>query len=285
MGWADYASLFKLRIVALLVLLAVVAAVVAHEDMPPWRVLLLLLAGGGLASAGASALNNYLDRERDRVMERTQRRPLPAGRIRDSRHIILPLGLGLIALSLPFSLRLNPWVALFTLCGAFIYVVVYTWWLKPRSPWNIVVGGLAGSCAVLAGWSTITTQVAPALLGLGLLVFLWTPAHFWSLAIAHKADYRRTRLPMLPVLIGDKGSAYYILLHTLLTVAASFFLYLFAPLGLVYLGGMLLLGGLFLGLNLRLYRSPGAERARSSYKFSGVYLLLLLLVILGDILA
>ncbi|MBI4282306.1 MAG: protoheme IX farnesyltransferase [Chloroflexi bacterium] len=281
-GPLEYLRLLKLRIVLLLVLLAAVSAMVALGDIPSWAVLLPLGTTGALASAGASALNHYMDRGVDAAMVRTRQRALPSGRIRQPGRALF-LGLALVLLSIPFALSLNPWVALFTLAGAFIYVVVYTWWLKPRTSKNILVGGLAGSCAVIAGWFAASGHATPALPALALLVFLWTPAHFWSFALVHQDDYRRAGVPMLPVVVGERRASRQILLCTALVVATSLLLYLISPMGSLYLVGALLLGSVYLGVNLALWQSPSVERAWSSYKSSGVYLLLLLLVMAGDV--
>lgn len=281
--WKDYLSLFKLRIVAVLVMLAIASASLANGALPGWKVLLPLTAAGLLASAGSSILNNCLDRDLDALMRRTSRRPLPQGRIKDSRKFIL-LGLGLIGLSIFFSLWLNLWVALCTTAGAFVYVVVYTWWLKRRSFWNIIIGGLAGSFASLAGGLAIFPQVTLSQMAMALLVFLWTPAHFWSFAILHHTDYRRAGVPMLPVVAGDNRASWHILLYTILLVTVAISLFFISRLGILYLAGILISGGLYLWLNFRLWKSPDLNKARSSYRFSMFYMMMLLLLITGDIL-
>lgn len=281
MQWRDYLSLLKLRIVALLVLLAIASAALAYGGIPGWKVLLPLIMAGASASAGASVLNNYLDKDIDSIMERTRYRPLPEGRIKDARRII-PLGLGLISLSLLFSLWLNLWVALCTLAGAFVYVVVYTWWLKRRSRWNIIIGGLAGSFASLAGGFAIFPQVTQPQIAMALLIFLWTPAHFWSFAILHHSDYRSASVPMLPNVAGDFRASWHILFYTFLLVSAAILLYLVSSLGELYLVGTLIFGGFFLWFSFCLWRRPKIREACTSYKFSMFYMLMLLLLIIGD---
>lgn len=282
-GWWDYLSLLKLKIVAVLVLLAAASASLANGGIPGWRVLLPLMAAGALASAGSSVLNNYLDRDIDGIMQRTRLRPLPEGRIKDSRKMVM-LGLGLIGLSLPFSLWLNIWVALCTLAGAFVYVAIYTKWLKRKSCWNIIIGGLAGSFASLAGGFAIFPQVTLPQLNIALWVFLWTPAHFWSFAILHHTDYERARVPMLPVITGFNRASLHILLYTVLLVGVTISLFFISRLGMLYLAGALISGGLFLWFNLRLWKSPDVRRARLSYRFSMFYMLILLLLVIGDVL-
>lgn len=278
----DWLSLFKLRIVALLVFVAVVTATVAYGGIPPGQVLLFLAAAGASASAGASVLNQYLDRDIDALMERTRGRPLPSGRIRHPQGVLL-LGFFLIALSIPLSLRLNYRVTAYTLAGAFVYVVVYTTWLKRRSAWNVVFGGLAGSCASLAGWFAVTGQLSLVPILLALVLFLWTPPHFWSFAIVHKEDYRRVRVPMLPAVAGERLASLSILAHTSLFCAVSLLLYFVRPFGPVYLLASIVLGGLFGSSNLRLLHSPVQDIAWRNYKLSGVYLLGLFLAMLGDV--
>lgn len=283
MGWRDYLSLLKLRIVALLALLATASAALAYGGIPGWKVLLPLIAAGTLASAGSSVLNNYIDRDIDCLMQRTKGRPLPGGRIKDSRKMVI-LGMGLIGFSLLFSLWLNIWVALCTLAGAFVYVVIYTKWLKRRSRWNIIIGGLAGSFASLAGGFAIFPQATASQIIFALLIFFWTPAHFWSFAILYHTDYQRARVPMLPVVAGDRRACWHILPYTFLLVATALFLYFISPLGMLYLAGALISGSLFLWFNLRLWKNPDVRKARHSYKFSMVYMLMLLLFLIGDLL-
>jgi protoheme IX farnesyltransferase len=215
-------------------------------------------------------------------MERTRSRPLPSGKIAHPS-VVFFLGLLLIALSLPLALQLNLQVALYIIVGALLYAGVYTLWLKKRSSWNIVIGGIAGSCAVLAGWLSIAGQLTAVPLLLALLLFFWTPTHFWSFAIVHGEDYRRAGIPMLPTVIGEKKAAVHILVATGVVVAISLLLYFWGSFGLVYLSGALLLGALFLFFTLRLQRTPLPEIAWQNYKFSGVYLLGLFLSLLLDI--
>lgn len=277
----DYLSLMKLKVVALLVVVAGVAATVAGDGFPPLDRLLLLLAAGALSSAGATALNHYLDRDIDAVMERTRRRPLPSHRIADPRHALV-LGLLMVAASVPLALMLNYYVATYTLLGAAIYVLVYTFWLKRRSSLNIVVGGLAGSCAVAAGWATVAPKMNLVSLLVAAVVFLWTPTHFWSFALIHKKSYQNAGVPMMPAVTEDKRSAGYILLYSGITVAASVLLYFVGHFSTLYLAGALLLGGVFLASNVRLLRDPSQAVAWSNYKLSGVYLLGLFLLMFVD---
>ena len=283
LSWVeDYLSLLKLKIVALLGLVAIVAAIVAGAgDVFFARIALLVLAGG-MACIGSSLLNNYLDRDIDAIMERTRSRPLPTGRFAPGK--VLLSGLVLIILSLLIALRLNYLVSLFVFCGALVYVGLYTMWLKRRSSLNIVIGGLAGSFATLAGWFSITNQLSLTPFLIALLIFLWTPSHFWSFALVHRESYQKAGVPMLPIVAGAKSTANYILLHSGLLLLVSLLLYFLSPLAEVYLLCSLLLGILFLASGIRLQRQPQRERAWTNFKLSGIYLLGLFLVMALDVL-
>lgn len=270
-AWRDFVALLKLRIDALIVAVALAAAVAAGVTRP-LRLIVLAIACS-CASAGASALNHYLERDRDRLMRRTRNRPLPAGRIGEPR-LVLWLGLALIAASQTALPLLGLAVSLYLLAGALTYALVYTAWLKPRTPWSIVIGGAAGSFAALAGWQTGASTLAPAPLLLAAVLFLWTPSHFWSLAIVHTDDYRRARLPMLPVVAGVRATAQAVFWNTLALVAVSLAL---APLlGPAYATVAALAGAGFLACTGRLCRQSDARFAWLTFKASGLYLLVLL---------
>lgn len=273
-----YLSLLKLRIVALLVIVAGLSAYIAQGDWPPGGRLGLLLLSGALAAGGASALNHYLDRDIDSLMERTRRRPLPLGRLKPGW--ALSLGLVLIAASLPLSLRVNGWVALYILLGALFYVGVYTWWLKRRIWLNIVIGGMAGSFAALAGWAAVEPRLSGLALLIALLVFLWTPLHFWNFALVYQEDYRRAQVPMLPVVVGEAGTKRQILGATLALFLGSLLPWALGYLGTMYLVLALVLAPLLLG-NFRLLWRP--EVAWTNYKLSGLYLIGLLLAMALDL--
>ncbi|MEE8472169.1 MAG: heme o synthase [Dehalococcoidia bacterium] len=276
----DYLSLFKLRIVGLVMFIAFMAAVIAAQGLPPGGPLLLMLAGLGLASAGASALNQYLDRGLDDLMARTRNRPLAAGRISRPWGVLVA-GTGLVALSVPFSMSVNGMVAAYTVSGALVYVVVYTLWLKRRSQLNIIVGGLSGSFAALAGWAVVSPTLSPLPLIIAVLVFLWTPLHFWNFALVHREQYQRAGVPMMPVLVGRSQAARRIFL-----TAAGMFLLSLAPYFLGYLGPVYLVGALGSGAllwgNLTLLRRPAAPIAWANYKLSGPYLAALFVAMAAD---
>lgn len=282
-NWSlPYFSLLKLRIVALLVVVAVVVALVAGAgDFSPGRLALLALAGG-MACAGASVLNNYLDRDIDAVMPRTRHRAIPRHKVGTTTALLL--GLVLLVVSLAVALQLGYLVVLSLGSGALIYVVLYTMWLKRRTSFNIVIGGLSGSCTVLAGWFAITNELSPAPFIIALIVFLWTPSHFWSFALVHQESYQKAKIPMLPVVHGARKTAGYIVLHSALLMLTTLSLYLLSPLREVYLVGSLSLSTLFLCSSLWLWKKPGKEWAWRNYKLSGIYLLGLFLFMLIDVL-
>ncbi len=269
-------TLFKLRVVALLLLAAFCGLILAAGGMPSPGSAVLLLVAGGMSAAGASAINQYLERERDGLMERTGRRPLPQGQIGRPRRVLLA-GTALVIFAILVALPFNPSLALFVFLGAAIYVGVYTLWLKPRTLTNIVIGGVAGSCAVLSGSAAAGNWADPGALLLAVVVFAWTPTHFWSLALAYRDDYGRVGVPMLPVQTTPRRAAAWILLHTVLTAWAALALVSRPSLGPIYLS---LAGAASLWLwqrSIRLLRRPNRERAMALFVASNAYLGLILL--------
>lgn len=270
--------LFKVRIVALLLLAAVGGAFLAAGGWPGLGPLVLLLVAGGLSASGASALNEWLEKDRDALMTRTRhRRPLVTGSI--PRPAWVPYA-GLLMILLP-SLAVapfNPPLAAFLLLGAIIYVPVYTLWLKPRTPLNIVIGGFAGSAAVLSGSAAAGNWSEPAAIILALLVFLWTPTHFWSLAIVYREDYARGSFPMLPVQVRPRPAAWWVLLHTAGTVLAALALVAHPGLGWLYFLPIAAASAYMLARNLRLLVQPSGREAYALFHTSNVYLALVLLM-------
>lgn len=256
------------------------SAVVAARGIPTLTILFGVLAGGALASSGALALNSYLEMDMDAKMKRTMGRPLPSGRIVTSSRALY-LGLGLLAGGMVVAfLTLNYIATFFIALGAFVYVPVYTLFLKPRTSWNIVLGGFAGSCAALAGWYAVTSNDGVVGWLLGALVFVWTPSHFWSLAVITEEDYSAVHIPMLPSVVGPEAASRYIVVNTLLLIPVSLAIaYYFSGLGLlVYLSVTLVFGALLLGTNIKLFRSPTKDNAWLAFKFSSPYLAVIFLV-------
>jgi protoheme IX farnesyltransferase len=271
--WRELLVLFKVREVLLLLFAAVGGAFLAARGWPGAGRLAVLLVSGGLAAAGASAVNQFLEREPDARMERTRRRPLVTGAI--ARPGWVPwLGALLILLPAAAVLRFNSALSLFLLLGAAVYIGVYTLWLKPRTLLNVVIGGLAGSAAVLSGSAAAGHWNDPAALLLALLVFVWTPAHFWSLALAHREDYARGGFPMLPVPATPRASAWWVLLHSAGTVLAALALVPLVDSGTLY-GVPIAVAGLCLLLqNARLIANPSRNRALSLFTATNLYLAL-----------
>jgi protoheme IX farnesyltransferase len=270
--------LFKLRIVTLLLLAAAGGAFLGAPGWPGLGPLLLVLITGGMAASGASALNQYLERESDKRMGRTRKRPLPAGMIQFPKWV-LAAGMVLVLLPVLAVLPFNPALAFFLLIGAIIYVGIYTIWLKPRSVLNIVIGGAAGSAAVLSGGAAVSAWQTPGVLMLALLLFVWTPTHFWSLAMMYRQEYQRADMPMLPARASMRQSALWVLLHTAVTGLAAIALGVVAGLGWLYLLPVGALTAVWLWRNGRLLTDPTPLRARSLFMFSNIYLMAALLLI------
>jgi len=283
----DYIGVVKPRIIPLLVFVALGSAVIAGRALPSTRILVGVLIGGTLASAGSLALNSYLEIGIDSKMKRTRNRPLPAQRIVPPTDA-LTLGFGLLAAGVAVAfLTLNLAATFFIALGAFIYVPVYTVWLKPRTTWNIVLGGFAGSCAALAGWYAVAPSNPALAWVLAALIFVWTPSHFWSLAVLTEEDYSAAGIPMLPSVVGSRAASKYIVANTLILIPVSLMLAPFLTgVGLwVYLGTAVLFNVLLLATNLKLLVSPTKEHAWLAFKFSSPYLAFIFLVaMLGAVL-
>jgi heme o synthase len=270
--------LFKLRIVALLLFAGIGGAFIAAGGVPTWSAIGLLCFGGGLAAAGASALNQYLEAGLDALMGRTRRRPLVTQAI--AQPVWVPyVGLGLIVGPVLIVAPFNWALAFWSLAGALVYVGVYTIWLKPRTVLNIVIGGLAGSCAVLSGGAAVGNWADPGVLGLALLLFLWTPTHFWSLAIVYRDDYAKANVPMLPARTTLHRAAFWILFHSVATGVVAVGLSFHAMLGLIYLAIVLPATGHLLWQSYQLLRSPQLQQAKALFMTSNLYLTLILLAI------
>jgi protoheme IX farnesyltransferase len=275
----DYISVVKPKIIPLLLFVALGSAVVAARSVPSLWLLAGLLLAGALTSAGALSLNSYLEIEIDAKMRRTKNRPLPAERIiPKSRALAMAfslMGAG-IAVAL---LALNVTAAFFIGLGAFVYVPVYTLWLKPRTSWNIVLGGFAGSCAALAGWYAVTPAQPIIAWLLGALVFVWTPTHFWSLAVITEEDYSVAGIPMLPSVVGPSTASKYIAVNTLILIPLSLAIAPFlGGLGIVfYLLAALVVDALLLATNVKLLLAPTKANAWLAFKFSSPYLALIFL--------
>jgi len=273
--------LFKFRIVLLLLFAAVAGAFLASGGWPGGGTLGLLLLTGGLAASGASALNQYLEKRADALMLRTRTRPLVNGSLSNARWVPW-LASGMILVPSLAVLPSNPALAFFLLAGAAIYLGIYTLWLKPRTLLNIVIGGAAGSAAVLSGSAAAGAWDNPGAIALALLVFLWTPTHFWALAIVYREDYARGGIPMLPGRTGPRHAVLWMLLHTLATGLAALLLVGHPGLGLIYLLPVGAATVVLIGRNLRLLLQPDKRQALSFFKSSNLYLALVLLMVCVD---
>lgn len=279
-----YLSLAKPRVVSLVLFTAVAAAFAAARGVPPWTTVLALLTSGGLVAGGVAALNHYLDRDIDARMERTRHRPLVSGSIRRPALVALG-GTAAVLVGLAVAASTSQAMAWSESAGAFTYVAVYTLWLKRRSVLGVVFGGATGSTAVLGGWAAVDPELGLAPWLLAALVFLWTPAHFWSLGIARSAEYRRAGVPTLPVVAGPRCAARWSAVHILATVGASLWFGAAAHLGAVYFGVALLAGLGFLLSGLQLLATPLPRVAWRTFKSSGAYLGVVFLGLLVDVLA
>jgi len=272
MGVAKYLPLFKLRICSLITFSAIVGLSAASSNGFAFGKMAFLVAATMLAAASASAFNHYFDSDIDAVMARTRKRPLPSGDIAGSK-LVLFVAAVFFALSLAVSLlALNYMVALHLGLGAFVYAIIYTVWLKRRSWMNIIIGGLAGSFAVLAGGASASPEFCTPPVLLAIVMFFWTPSHFWSFAIYHREEYARAGVPMLPVVIGDRRTAVYTLANTILLVASSMLPWLMGTGGLIYLVAAAVMGAYFIYWNIRLVRNPVKEVAWKNFRISMMYL-------------
>ncbi|MCC7462213.1 MAG: protoheme IX farnesyltransferase [Gammaproteobacteria bacterium] len=272
----DVVSLFKLRIGVLIMITALVGLSVTPGPGLGWAQVLVLALSVLGASASAGAFNQYYERDHDRLMARTRERAFVTGALRASPAWLYVIALMLLASVGAAAWVLNPLSALFVFLGAFFYGVVYTVWLKRRTWWNIVIGGLAGSFAVLAGAAAVDPSLGPLPLLLSLVLFLWTPPHFWSLAIAHRSEYARAGVPMLPVVAGEARAARAVLYATLMLVAISLLPGLFGA-GPIYLVGALAGGAYFIAKAAALSRAPSRRTAMASFLASLVQLSVLLI--------
>ena len=270
----DYITLTKPRIISLLLLTTVATMFVADPAGPPVSTILWTMLGGYLAAGGAGAINHYLDRDRDARMARTRSRPLVSGRIEPVHGLVFGVTLG-IAAFLQLWLTVNLLAAALAMAVLLGYVFVYTMWLKPLTPQNIVIGGAAGAVPPLVGWAAATGSLSADALWPFAIVFFWTPPHFWALSLLIKDDYARTGVPMLPVVKGEAETRRQIVLYSLLLAGLSVIPAFTGLFGGIYLAAAVLLGAGFAGLALRLRARPGRAAALRLYLASLAYLALL----------
>jgi protoheme IX farnesyltransferase len=277
----DILSVFKLRIGVAIALSAVAGLAIMPGPAPEaWKIAVLAL-GVLLAAASAGAFNQWAERDLDARMPRTRNRPFVTGAFQAGATWLFVIVAILVVAVAATAAVFNGWTALYVFLGAFVYGVVYTVWLKRRSWLNIVVGGLSGSFAVLAGAAAVDPALSVPALILALVLFLWTPPHFWSLAMYLQREYAEARVPMLPVVVGEARASWWILAHTLALALASI-LPVFYGMGFIYLGGALLGGALFVRASIRLVRQPGPDMAIANFHASLIQLTLLFAGAIAD---
>jgi heme o synthase len=281
-SWRDYVTLTKPRIMSLLLLTGAAGMFVGDGGVPPVGELGLMLAGLALACGGASALNHVLDADVDRLMgKRTERRPVASGRVTPSGALEFGLALSAFSFVLLASL-VNVVAALLALVGNLFYVLVYTRWLKRRTAQNIVIGGAAGAVPPLVGWAAATGDLTLPALALFAIVFFWTPPHFWALALLLRREYEAARIPMLPVVRGERETTRQILMYTSVLVGVTLLPLAWAMFGVVYATAAVVLGGIFVALAWRLRVDPGPRRAALVFHYSLAYLALLFVAMAVD---
>lgn len=283
--FARYWELTKPRVVALLVFCAVIGMFLAVPGLPPLRNLVFGVLGIWMAAASAAAFNHLIDERIDKLMSRTAHRPLATGQLRPVQVAAFAFTLGVVSM-LILALLVNWMTAALTFASLIGYAVIYTAFLKRATPQNIVIGGIAGASPPLLGWSAITGMTGPrdwayALL-LVLIIFVWTPPHFWALAIFRREDYTRAQVPMLPVTHGVHYTRWHVLFYTILLVVATLLPVLTGMSGVLYLGGAVVLGGFFLYYAVRLMNPPDELYAMKVFRYSITYLMVLFAFLLLD---
>jgi protoheme IX farnesyltransferase len=278
-----YIALTKPRIIELLLITTIPTMVLAEGGWPSTALVLVTLIGGTLAAGGANAINMYVDRDIDRLMVRTQGRPLVTGLIEPRKALVFACALQVVAFAVLWS-GANLLSACLALSAALFYVFVYTLWLKRTSRQNIVIGGAAGAVPVLVGWAAVQNDVSWAPVLLFVIMFLWTPPHFWALAIRHIDDYRAASVPMLPVVAPLDQVLRQMLAYTVVMVAATLLLVPVADLGALYAVGAAVLGALFIAGTLALSRQPDPQKAMRLFGYSISYVTLLFGVMTLDVL-
>lgn len=279
--WKDYLELCKPRVVALMLLTVVVGMYLSTTESISLITLLSSLIGIGFSAGSAAAINHLVDKRIDSIMARTSKRPIARGRVSVKQALSFAFILGVTGLGI-LVFFVNTLTAILTFISLIGYAGIYTGYLKRATPQNIVIGGLAGAAPPLLGWTAVTNQLDPQALLLVLIIFTWTPPHFWALAIYRLDEYRHAKIPMLPVTHGVEFTKLTILLYTILLLIVSILPFIVGMSGLLYLVGALLLGIRFLYWSLCLYRTDKAIIALKTFRFSIVYLMALFVVLLVD---
>ncbi len=277
----QYYALCKPRVVILIVFTAVVGMILAVPGWPPISALFFGTIGIGLAASSAAAINHLLDQRIDAVMARTRNRPLPSGQLSAKQVLIFALALGSISMTVLVA-WVNTLTAVLTFLSLIGYAIIYTVWLKRATPQNIVIGGAAGAAPPVLGWAAVTASVDPNALILFLIIYVWTPPHFWALAIHRRHDYAAADIPMLPVTHGPRFTRWHILFYTILLVIVTTLPYLTGMSGLLYLAGVTVLNMGFLWYVLRLLSGNDERLPMQTFGYSIIYLMVLFAFLLAD---
>jgi protoheme IX farnesyltransferase len=279
--YKQFYELTKPRVVALIVFTAIIGMFLAVPGMPPWNLVLFGSLGIWLAASSAAAINHLLDQRIDALMARTAHRPLPSGGLTSNQVLIFAIVLGVLSMLL-LVWQVNVLTAALTFASLIGYAIIYTGYLKRATPQNIVIGGAAGAAPPVLGWAAISNTVDPHALLLFLIIFIWTPPHFWALAIFRRDDYAKALIPMLPVIYGVKYTRWQILFYTVLLFLVSLLPWITGMSGYFYLGGAVVLGLVFLYYAIRLLSPPDELFAMEVFKYSIWYLMLLFAFLLID---
>ena len=280
-GWQDYLELCKPKVVALMVLTVVIGMCLATQEWVSADILLFGNLGIALCAASAATINHVVDRRIDTLMARTQNRPVATGKVDARSALLFALVLGVVGMVILTTL-VNPLTAWLTLASLVGYAVIYTLFLKRATPQNIVIGGIAGAAPPLLGWTAVTGEFHGNALLLVLIIFAWTPPHFWALAIHRKEEYAKAEIPMLPVTHGEAYTKLHILLYSVLLLLVSLMPWVTGMSGLIYLAGTLMLGSRFLYWAIALLRNKRPHAPIKMFRFSITYLMLLFVLLLVD---
>lgn len=280
-SWRDFYEMCKPRVVMLMILTSLVGMFLAVPGMVPLDVLILGNLGIALVASSGAVVNHLIDRKIDVVMKRTHNRPIPQGRVDPRQAAVFAVAIGLVgmAILLFWVNALSAWLTLASFVG---YAFIYTGYLKHATPQNIVIGGLSGAMPPLLGWAAVTGTIEADALILVLIIFAWTPPHFWALAIHRKEEYAKSGVPMLPVTHGEHVTKIHIIVYTVMLVVASAFPYFSGMSGLLYLVSAMALGAGFMGWSVKLMVKPGPSTAMDTFKYSIVYLALLFVALVVD---
>jgi len=278
-----YFLLTKPRVIELLLVTTVPAMILAAGELPSLLLIGEVLLGGALAAGGANTINCWIERDRDHLMRRTMHRPLPSGSVNPTSALVFGLVLEVAAFAFLWA-TVNLLSAALAVSATLFYVFVYTIWLKPRSPQNIVIGGAAGAVPVLVGWASVTGHVGAGAWVLFAIVFFWTPPHFWALSLRYRDDYAAAGIPMLPVVRGTEAAARQIVAYAVIVVAVTFTLLAVEPMGVLYIAAAAILGVAFIWAAVHLLRDTTPQRAIRLFTFSNTYLALLFAAIALDVL-